>query len=438
MKDDLRIIHAEPQKEFFINMLTRDIGLLDCVLDLIDNSIHNLIRIHKTDIMPIISGGKRHEIPRGAKIDIDVGATRFRIRDTCGGIPRKTAREEIFLFGRRTPEKGVPGLGLYGVGMKRAFFKLGRNIRMVSRVKEDIFQVTIDVEKWKDDRENWTFSFDPDPPLHTLKQDGTFIEIWNLNPEIGKRFATSAIQGELRRRISNAYMLFINNGLPIILNKEGVESEFPAFETKRFVPARKSLHIDNVDILIIAGLAPKESRTPHGWYIFCNGRMILKADKSELTGWGDRFPQFHSKYNHFIGQVYFSGSELDKLPWDTTKSRVETDSTVYQAALQEMKIQARPILDTLNKFYPSEAEEEEVIRKELLQETRAVTVDKLPKRDSAFMVRPVRMKPTDVNILYKRPKTEVERVKKAMGDMLASNRKVGEHTFEYFLNRECS
>jgi len=34
---------ADPSKAFFIEMLTRDITLSDCVLDLVDNSIHCLI-----------------------------------------------------------------------------------------------------------------------------------------------------------------------------------------------------------------------------------------------------------------------------------------------------------------------------------------------------------------------------------------------------------
>src|SRR5215471_4128171 len=34
---------ASPSKAFFIEMLTRDITLSDCVLDLVDNAIHRLI-----------------------------------------------------------------------------------------------------------------------------------------------------------------------------------------------------------------------------------------------------------------------------------------------------------------------------------------------------------------------------------------------------------
>jgi len=34
MPENDNVVHAEPQKEFFIDMLTRDIGLMECILDL--------------------------------------------------------------------------------------------------------------------------------------------------------------------------------------------------------------------------------------------------------------------------------------------------------------------------------------------------------------------------------------------------------------------
>ena len=432
------VINAEPIKEFFIDMLTRDIGLFECILDLVDNSIHGLIRTHRVDVMPAITGGTRKRIPPHAKIEIDVNPKKFRLLDTCGGIKRDTARSEIFRFGRSSPEVGLPGLGLYGVGMKRSFFKLGRHVRMISRCGNDIFSVTIDVDGWKKDKNNWTFQFDDDPPLSTLRTSGTLIEVTKLNEGAGQDLSSESAKKDLRTLLGDIYMLFINNGLRIILNGQAATSSFPEIETKRFKPARKNLRVDGVDICIIAGLAPKDFRTPHGWYVFCNGRMVLKADQTRVTGWGvDRYPQFHTKYNHFIGHVYFSTTELDKLPWDTTKSRLVEGTRVYKAALQEMKIQARPILDTLNKFYPSESEEEEVIQRELLQETKPVKIDKLAKRESGFKVKPGKRHTLNVNILYKKPHAVVERVKRAIGNRRMSPRKVGEYTFEYFVNKEC-
>ncbi len=44
MEQDINLINAEPTKGFFIDMLTKDIGLVDCILDLVDNSIDGWIR----------------------------------------------------------------------------------------------------------------------------------------------------------------------------------------------------------------------------------------------------------------------------------------------------------------------------------------------------------------------------------------------------------
>ena len=35
------VAKAHPSKAFFIEMLTRDITLADCILDLVDNSVHS-------------------------------------------------------------------------------------------------------------------------------------------------------------------------------------------------------------------------------------------------------------------------------------------------------------------------------------------------------------------------------------------------------------
>jgi len=45
MQNKGNYINAEPRKQFFISLLTRDITLSNCILDLIDNSIDGIIKV---------------------------------------------------------------------------------------------------------------------------------------------------------------------------------------------------------------------------------------------------------------------------------------------------------------------------------------------------------------------------------------------------------
>ncbi len=62
-------------------------------------------------------------------------------------------------------------------------------------------------------------------------------------------------------------------------------------------------------------------------------------------------PQWHTKYGHFVGYICFRSDDVDALPWTTTKQGVVFESGVYQAALREMELRARPVIDFLNGLY---------------------------------------------------------------------------------------
>src|SRR5690606_25951670 len=52
------------------------------------------------------------------------------------------------------------------------------------------------------------------------------------------------------------------------------------------------------------------------------------------TGWGGKF---HTQFYGFVGNVYFSCPNPEKLPWSTTKTDVDLNSPAYQITLEEMK-----------------------------------------------------------------------------------------------------
>ena len=114
---------ASPTKAFFVKMLTRDIDLEDALLDLLDNCIDGILRNHKVSV-----NSKKPYAGYWAKIVI--ASDHFIIEDNCGGIPLAIAKEYAFAMGRPPKatinnQKTIAPVGLYGIGMKRAIFKLG-------------------------------------------------------------------------------------------------------------------------------------------------------------------------------------------------------------------------------------------------------------------------------------------------------------------------
>ena len=92
---------------------------------------------------------------------LEFTAKEFTIVDNCGGISRDLAEERAFMMGKptlkpgeRDPGSELPTVGMYGIGMKRAIFKIGRYCEVRSQTSKDSFRVEIPKE-WFTDENNW-------------------------------------------------------------------------------------------------------------------------------------------------------------------------------------------------------------------------------------------------------------------------------------------
>jgi Histidine kinase-, DNA gyrase B-, and HSP90-like ATPase len=173
-------VDANPTKAFFVRMITRDISLEDCILDLIDNSVDGAWKLEGGHTMSLT------DVTDLSKYRIEIQASQdgFSVRDNCGGISFEDAVEYAFSFGRKdddAPDKY--SIGVYGIGMKRAIFKIGEDITIKSTYrtagdKTESFKVPIDVPKWLGDaRRDWDFD----------------IETSNHLPELGVEIAVSKL-----------------------------------------------------------------------------------------------------------------------------------------------------------------------------------------------------------------------------------------------------
>ena len=140
-------VHAYPRKQFFIEMFTRDIGLEDCILDLIDNSMDALLSTRNINIEGEILAQIRGEVKKKSEkshIRLECTEKRFSITDDCGGINYEDAVKEVFCFGHN-PDSPRRRLGVYGIGMKRAIFKIGNRIRVESKTGKEAIRVEFNV-----------------------------------------------------------------------------------------------------------------------------------------------------------------------------------------------------------------------------------------------------------------------------------------------------
>ena len=112
-------------------------------------------------------------------------------------------------------------LGVYGIGLKRAIFKIGELFEMESRTQKDGFTVKLDVKKWaeKDDTlDDWKIPLTPKAGVSTLKKCGTTIGIKNLRPEVVARINDGGLEQRLRKLISQTYGLFLGRFVEIAVN----------------------------------------------------------------------------------------------------------------------------------------------------------------------------------------------------------------------------
>ena len=440
-----RIIKAAVSKDFFVEMLVRDIALEMAIHDLLDNCIDGALRLR----------GRGKNSFEGLEVDIKCSPDRFEISDNCGGIDADTARNYAFCFGRPKEAKSVShSIGRFGVGMKRAVFKLGRYFTVKSISESDRFVVDVDIAAWQEDPE-WQFEFKELEEYETKipeEERGTSVVVNGLFEGVSQQFQLENFVSRLYREIAIRHQTHLNQGLIVRLNDRsivGASVEFYEYE-EQLNPGLRTDTYNGVVVRQIAGVGPRKPGDA-GWYVFCNGRMVLRADQSEVTGWGEanieRRPKYHNDFAYFRGCVFFDSEDPADLPWNTTKDGVDQDSRLYRTVRTQMVTMMTPVLQFLREVASEEEPEEPlagILRKaskisltDLLQKTSDIPSSEEHSRTSFAYVKPTPELPMEerpTGISYSRPTGVVNKVKRRLG--VTTNRAVGEKTFDYYLSME--
>lgn len=360
-----RVVDVEvgPVKRFFIDILTRDIEIPAAVLDLVDNSVDSANAMFPEGDLSTL------------RIDVEADAEHFAISDNCAGITLHAAETYVFKMGRPENIGSSPSsIGQFGVGMKRALFKMGDEFIVDSSTGTSHFSVELVVSVWEK-MEEWTI------PLRVHKSgtsgypnSGTTIIISNLTEDVRGHFADPVRQNQLRDELRSKHRMAIERGLKIYFNGQllpktpTVLATSESNEAPEIFPLIERFSLENEDgktvrVEIYAGIhnsaATEEDAEPEdvtvgsaeaGWYVFGNDRLLLAADKTWLTGWGGtgNLPLYHNQYARFRGFVYMWAEDSIALPWNTTKTGVESSDPVWTRVRGEMITAGKQVITLLN------------------------------------------------------------------------------------------
>jgi hypothetical protein len=361
---------GSPTKDFFVAMLTRDIELTDAILDLLDNCLDGVVRQRKT-----IDKRSCPNYYDGYYADITISTDFFVIEDNCGGIPQDIAEKYAFRMGRSAEksEDSLPTVGIYGIGMKRAIFKIGKSAEVLTRNNGMLYRVTIPTS-WASDEEKWDFPIEDIEDKTILEAGGTRIVISDINSGISASWNTddklSSFVDRLIKSIQQSYSFIIQKGFTIKINGSeisplSIELLMSDNHDEAIKPFLYKAIFKDVRVSLAVGFyAPppspediddenelRRSSSDAGWTIVCNDRVVLYNDKSHLTGWGEAgVPQYHTQFIGIRGIVIFESNNPKNLPMTTTKRGIDTSSNIYAAVKNKMRQGLKLFTDYTNRW----------------------------------------------------------------------------------------
>ncbi|MBI3233470.1 MAG: hypothetical protein HYZ42_05425 [Bacteroidetes bacterium] len=257
-------------------------------------------------------------------------------------------------------------VGRFGIGMKRGIFKIGDYFIVETKHGKDHFIVEEDIVKWNNPSKEWEFEYVDvkhgaryKKHKPELEEDGTTIIVQRLKDAVKQDFKSSHfIKQRLIDEIQRILSYSIERGLQLTVNNIELEAKpIELLVASNLRPYYLEENINKVNVRIYAGIGPPDPNDA-GWYIFCNDRLMVEKDRTNLTGWegsekffGDTGVQkFHNKVAMFRGIVFFSADDSSLLPMTTTKTGIDINSTLYKTVRSKMINAMKMVLACINKL----------------------------------------------------------------------------------------
>lgn len=309
------VTSGRPTREFIIRTITKDIRIDSAIFDLIDNSIN---------AAEVVSKSKKLN---GYYVSITVNEDYIKIEDNCGGFTKEKVLNGALRIGGSLSEQSG-----YGVGMKRAILKFGREIIIKSNSENYSFIAEINSSTFGVN-DNWDINLKKFP-REQINSYGVSISVSDLYSDISNTFKKASFKNNLFTNISTKYRYKLTNGFKISLNGEEVLPQFPNGNLIAESPWNVNRDYQMQVKVKLYNNIPRN--TDNGWDIIINGRCILERDKSKITQWHKKLIKQGCSYERFVGEVLIEGDDIKKLPVWSTKDNIDVDSVAFQYILNRM------------------------------------------------------------------------------------------------------
>jgi len=313
--------NMEPRKALFILAITKDIMLDSAICDLIDNSINAAKKLSKFKSL------------KGYRVDLYIGQKNndkydFVIKDNCGGIKREDAKNRAFTLGNDFIDNKLG----FGIGMKRAIFKLADEFLLESYTLDDKFKIQMDVNKWAK-KPRWKTPIKENNSKESL-EPGVVISISKLNNKIEAELLSKEFERRLINTIKINFEFILEAGFEIYFNEKKIEYNSNLF-AKNLLDDR-SYTINENEVKLKIEYNSKRSSEFYGWNYVINGRNIIHGDKSILSNWQKTIRDDKYSYEKFIGFVFINGDNVSELPLNTSKDGIDANSSMYRIIQKHM------------------------------------------------------------------------------------------------------
>ncbi len=341
-------IHFGAEPAYLISGLSSDVSTMECMYDLVDNSIDAARNELLKRSAPAVDDRGLPSSYAGFHIDIELTGTFVLVRDDCSGMEREDLSHRAFRTGAKSQHPY--GIGHFGVGLKRAIFKLGTTVSLETDNGVDNFDFEF--------TEQGVLAAGDEPLVAERRpssgKKGNALRIGGLRSDVAVDFGSSLWVERLAHGLRIRYGIFTRKGLAISLNGERIPMFGPAVRDQDVGPVKYAKQImrteKGVRIFAEAGLHEDyrikeleadynknrhvEISKEQGWYVVCNDRIILISDRSTRTGWTTGW---HQEYAGFLGWVHYVAADPELLPWDSKKSGINESSEAHRESVAWLK-----------------------------------------------------------------------------------------------------